>query len=238
MPTQKKVEFTSKANEEMYRSLEERDLEEKTSLGTPRRLLIQEPVGPFSGEWSSERAEAVNRHRADSMNRPRTNSVKSDVTMEDVSGNMPYMVNAQEVPKHPMFDGTTREDKRKFMVEYEEYFASVKPFLTSISAPQLVPVSHCIKITQKRFIAEYEIRKPMDEITEDEWILHFRACKEAERKDLSALDAKMARLKLDLSLGDATSMMNTLTMKIHETCDDMGLRQYVKDNDVKRIANK
>jgi hypothetical protein len=145
--------------------------------------------------------------------------------MEDVSGSMSYMVNAQEVPKHPMFDGTAREEKRAFMIEYEEYFDSLKPFLTSISAPQLVPVSQCIKINRFRLIAEYEICKPMDEITEDGWILHFRACKEAERKDLTALDAKMTKLKLDLSLGDATPMMSTLTMKIHHTCEELGLRQ-------------
>jgi hypothetical protein len=115
-----------------------------------------------------------------------------------------------------MFSGTTREEKRVFMRKYDEYFESLKPFLTCISAPQLVPVSHCIKITQKHLIAEFEICKSMDLITEDEWIQHFRSCKEAERKDLTVLDAKMAKLKLDMSLGDATSMMNTLTMKIYE----------------------
>jgi hypothetical protein len=68
-------------------------------------------------------------------------------------------------------------------------------------------VSACIDPWVKDFIATMEMGKPSNMVTEEEWILHFRSCLIAERKDLKLLDERVAKFKLDLTLGDATSMV-------------------------------
>ena len=85
-------------------------------------------------------------------------------------------------------------------------------------------------------MALFEIGKPENEITEEQWMQHFRASLIAENIDLEMLDAKMSKLKLNLSLGDATSMMSNLGMKIYKIADDLGLREYVQANDAKRMV--
>jgi hypothetical protein len=46
----------------------------------------------------------------------------------------------------------------------------------------------------------------------------------------------VAKYKLDLSLGDATSMMANLGMKIYKSADELGLKKYVEENDPKRMV--
>ena len=90
--------FTSKTSEEMYHSLEGH--EEGHVPVTPRRVVVMDPYGPFRGDFTRDRVD----------------SMMSNVEMEDVSG-APRMVNVQEVPKHPVFKGSTREEKRAFIQE-------------------------------------------------------------------------------------------------------------------------
>ena len=97
-------------------------------------------------------------------------------------------------------------------------------------------MSACIDPWVKNHIARFQIGKPVHEISEYEWIEHFNACKEAESYDLSLLDAKMMNLKLNVNLGDATSMMSQLSMKIYKISDSLGLTSYVEKNDPKRMV--
>jgi hypothetical protein len=156
----------------------------------------------------------------------------SKVEMEDVSG----FVNAQEIPKHPVFSGSTTEEKREFILRYNEYWNSLLPFNTTLNTPLVWPVLACIEPWVKEYIALFEIGKALDQISEQEWMEHFRACLVAERKDLKLLDDRVAKYKLDLSLGDATSMMANLGMKIYKAAGDLGLKKYVEENDPKRMV--
>jgi hypothetical protein len=92
-----------------------------------------------------------------------------------------------------------------------------------------------LNLGSRSTFALFEIGKPVDQISEQEW-MHFRACLVSERKDLKLLDDRVAKYKLDLSLGDATSMKASLGMKIYNAADDLGLKKYVEENDPKRMV--
>jgi hypothetical protein len=214
----KKQTFANKATADMFSSLDDVE-QEGNAPAMARRQRVMDPYGPFRGELTRERVK----------------SMVSNVEMEDVSGSTQF-VNAQEIPKHPVFSGSTTEEKREFILRYNEYLNSLLPFNTTHNTPLAWPVSACIEPWVKEYIALFEIGKPVDQISEQEWMEHFRACLVGERKDLKLLDERVAKYKLDLSLGDATSMMVSLGIKIYKAADDLGLKKYVEENDPKRMV--
>jgi hypothetical protein len=112
----------------------------------------------------------------------------------------------------------------------------MQPFYASGSAPLVIPFSSCLEVTTKNFIAKYLIKKPIQEISEFEWMTHFKECEIAERKDLAVLDAKMAKLKMNMALGDASSMVDSVSLEICRIAEDTGLLKYVEENDPKRMV--
>jgi len=155
--------------------------------------------------------------------------------MEDVSGDT-RVANAPALPKHPIFTGSTTKEKREFIQKYNLYYSTLLSYETTLNKPFVMPVSSCIDPWVKEHLARFEFGKTVGEILEVEWIEFFRASLKSERTDLAPLDAKMAKLRLNLQQPDASSMMTELVMKIYKTMDEHGLLEYVEAADPKRIV--
>jgi hypothetical protein len=156
--------------------------------------------------------------------------------MEDVSGSA-HMVNTNQLPKAPTFKGSTTAEKRQFIKDYNAYYDKLARFCTPSNTPMVYEVSACIDPWTRDFMARFEIGKEPKDVTEEEWVKHFEGSTEAEQKDVAVLDAAMAKIKLNLALADATSMMSSLTQKIYKTAEELGLKTFVEENDPKRMTN-
>ena len=214
----KSLKFESKTSEEMYRSLEEDE------EGAPRRVKMMDPEGPF-------------RRTQSEATKGRFRAMSSNISMEDVSGST-HLVNTNQLPKAPTFKGSTTAEKRQFIKEYNAYYDKLTRFCTPSNTPMVYSVASCIDPWVRDFMARFELGKDSaEDVTEEEWVRYFKGCEEAELKDVAVLDAAMAKIKLNLALGDATSMMSSLTQKIYKTAEELGLLVFVEKNDPKRMTN-
>ena len=214
--------FESKTTEDMYKNLPGSDEEKEDVAATPsttRRVQRLDPSGPFVGK----------------LTRDRVLSMVSNVDMEDVSGD-PRVANAPALPKHPVFSGSTTKEKREFIQKYNLYYSTLLSYETSYNRPFVMPVSACIDPWMKEHLARFEFARPLDQITETDWIDFFRESLISDRTDLSPIDAEMAKLRLDLKHADAPSMMTDLVVKIYKKLEEHGLVAYVETADPKRIV--
>ena len=213
----KKATFESQTSEDMFRELS--DVEEM-GRRAPKKLIRMDPYGPFEGEMTRERAVSM---------------MSNDVDMEDVSNDGRY-INAPHLPKPPTFSGFSTQEKRDFKLKYEAYYKQLLAFENAQSRPFLKPIWACIDPWVRDHIAQFEFGKEPHEVTDYDWIMYFKEAEVAENKDLRPLDTAMAKIKLDTSLPDATSMMAGLVMKVYKTMDEFGLKAYVQEADSKRIV--
>ncbi len=188
---------------------------------TPRRVIQRlDPQGPFFGE----------------MTRDRARSMQSNVEMEDVSGDS-RIANAPSLPKHPIYNGSTTKDKREFIQKYNLYYNTLLSYETTYNKPFIMPVSSCIDPWVKDLVARFEFKRPVAQISNDDWIEYFKKSLQVEKLDLKAMDVEMAKLSVDLGLPDAQSMMTSLVCKIYRKMEDQGAVDYVERVDMKRIVH-
>ena len=108
----------------------------------------------------------------------RARAATDNVEMEDVSGWHP--ANAPQLPAHPRYKGDSMQDRRKFMLEYESYLHALSAFETPHGKPFVMPVAACVETETMKLIAEYEMEKPLDSITKQDWISYFLIARHAD----------------------------------------------------------
>jgi hypothetical protein len=114
-------------------------------------------------------------------------------------------------PEAPMFSGSTKVQKSKFMDQYEAYaqetFANAQPGGTQI---HMVPLSACIGPLSIECSAYWEIGKNARDISEDDWKDYFLASRDCDPIDLMKLDTAVAKLKMNVALASAESRVSKL----------------------------
>ncbi|CAK4613836.1 unnamed protein product [Aphanomyces euteiches] len=76
-----------------------------------------------------------------------------------------------QLPTPPRYDGTTAMEKKKFMQLYQEYWFQCAALRQMGYQPYVMPIGACI--ARRIRIAKFDMRKPAELITEDEWIAYF-----------------------------------------------------------------
>jgi hypothetical protein len=119
----------------------------------------------------------------------------------------------QEAPKAPMFSGSTKVQKRKFMDQYTAYTREIH--VANAQKPggaQIQPalLSSCIDPLVIQRIAFWEIGKPSHELDEEDWKAYFLSAKDCDPVDMQKLDGAMAKLKMDIHLQSAESRVSKL----------------------------
>ncbi|KAG6616805.1 DEAD-box ATP-dependent RNA helicase 36 [Phytophthora cinnamomi] len=77
------------------------------------------------------------------------------------------------LPTPPVFRGSTAQDKQMFMKKYEAYYRQLSALETAFFRPFRMPVGACVEDERRRLIAQFDICKPLDDITEEDWIDYF-----------------------------------------------------------------
>ncbi|RHY87343.1 hypothetical protein DYB35_009849, partial [Aphanomyces astaci] len=133
---------------------------------------------------------------------------KEDV---DMGQNDVHLHNAPALPKNPTFKGSTKEERRVFMAAYNLYIGQTNALTANGVRPFIMPVRACIDPATKQRIAEWDMGKDPDDVSEGEWIAWF---KQGFDVDPRALDTLKKRIKsavvFDMSVPDADSRIGRM----------------------------
>uniref|UniRef100_H3HDZ8 WRKY19-like zinc finger domain-containing protein n=1 Tax=Phytophthora ramorum TaxID=164328 RepID=H3HDZ8_PHYRM len=161
---------------------------------------------------------------------------KSDVTMEDVSGDFGPVMNAPALPKPPRYKGSTMQERRDFLRAYNTYFAALRAFQTEHNRPFVQPVGSCIEQGTKEIIARFTFAKDWQDVTEDEWIAYFLQSKQTAFEDYAALDADMQKLSMDTTLAEAESRVNRLQANLYKILENHNMVDIMFQREQKKLV--
>ena len=161
-----------------------------------------------------------------------------DVEMEDVAPrNGEWRVtNAPALPAPPKYSGSTMQDRRKFMRQYDTYLYALTAFQTTNSQPFIMPVSASVSIRTKRLICKYEMEMPVDAVTEEQWLSYFREALVPEHEAYTTVDKAMEKLKMDVTLPEAKSRVGKLVADMHSILDDTNMDLVMPDKEPKKLV--
>ncbi|KAE8996537.1 hypothetical protein PR003_g19814 [Phytophthora rubi] len=149
----------------------------------------------------------------------------SDVSMTDVST---PVLNAPNLPAAPVYRGSTFEERRTFMRQYEAYTIALSVFQTPANRPFVMPVMACIDGDTRRRIAMFEFGCAPETITDEQWVQYFlEANVPVDRDNYLTIDEAMKSLRMNVKLKEAQSRMNQLQadmykiLEAHNLGDDM-----------------
>ena len=116
-----------------------------------------------------------------------------------------------EIPKAPKYNGCTKLEMRKFMDEYEQYRREVTLLNHACGTSKIgLMLGACIDAKAVQRLCYWELGKPYDEISEQDWIDYFCTAQEQEHIDLSKLKTAMGKLKMDTSIVNCPSRVMKL----------------------------
>ncbi|RHY80825.1 hypothetical protein DYB31_014355, partial [Aphanomyces astaci] len=90
---------------------------------------------------------------------------KEDV---DMGQNDVYLHNAPALPKNQTFKGSTKHNRRVFMAAYNLYIGQTNVLTANGVRPLIMPVRACIEPATKQSIAEWDMGKDPDDVSEGE----------------------------------------------------------------------
>ncbi|KAH9185693.1 hypothetical protein AeNC1_012332 [Aphanomyces euteiches] len=168
----------------------ERELE---TLRTQRDELLQQ-TNTFNHVDQTQHPEPS--IKSESMGVPRAENATYDHlgVMDHPMDRTNTLLSGFSAPKPPKFNGSSLDNRRAFALEYMEYVRAVMDVSGSTGMQiQLRPISTCIDGSVKEFVAEYHIQKPVDMISNDEWLEFFQAGLEHRNDQYSELETKIKR---------------------------------------------
>ncbi|RHZ07541.1 hypothetical protein DYB26_014959, partial [Aphanomyces astaci] len=122
-----------------------------------------------------------------------------------------YLHNAPALPKHPTFKGSTKEERRTFMVAYNLYISQTTALIVNGTKPFIMPVNACIDPVSKQRIAEWDMGKGPYEVTEADWVAWFRQGYDVDPRALDTLKKRIkAAVVFDMSVQDADSRIGKM----------------------------
>ncbi|OWZ15193.1 hypothetical protein PHMEG_00011216 [Phytophthora megakarya] len=140
------------------------------------------------------------------------------------------------LPKAPMFHGSTASEKQKFMKEYEAYWRQLSALETAFFKPLRMPVGACIKDESRSLIAMFDIRKPVSEITEAEWIHFFWEGHVEGDMDFEKVKTILASsLKKDTKQTDANSRVSKLVHQRYQRLEKENMEWMIKSEPKKVV---
>ncbi|ETW09256.1 hypothetical protein H310_01655 [Aphanomyces invadans] len=121
-----------------------------------------------------------------------------------------------ETRKVPVDPAVSKEDddmgqgiykgERTFMAAYNFYISQSNALTANGLRPFIMPVRACIEPATKQRIAEWDMDKDPEDVTEDEWIAWFMLAYQVDPRALDSLKKRIkAAVVFDMSITDADS---------------------------------
>ncbi|CAK4427774.1 unnamed protein product, partial [Aphanomyces euteiches] len=136
----------------------------------------------------------------------RAGDVADDTEDVDMGQGDGFLQNAPALPKNPTFKGSTKEERRPFMSAYNLYISQTNALTANGVRPFVMPVGACIDPVTKQRVAEWDMGKDPDDVTEGEWIEWFKLAYDVDPRALDGLKKRIAAaVVFDMSITDADS---------------------------------
>ncbi|GMF49635.1 unnamed protein product [Phytophthora fragariaefolia] len=137
----------------------------------------------------------------------------------------------------PVFRGSTAQDKQAFMKKYEAYCRQLSALETAFFRPFRMPVGACVEDERRRLIAVFDICKPLDDITEEDWIDYFWEGRIADELDFDKVKALMStKLSMDVQLADADSRVSMLAHEMYQLLEKENM-EWMVETEPKKIVS-
>ncbi|GMG14688.1 unnamed protein product [Phytophthora fragariaefolia] len=206
--------------------------------GSTRRLSARAVRGDSGGPFALPRREWV---------------PDEDVDMEDVSeevsaeakrnvGPSDPAVNKRvqtmpTLPTPPVFRGATSQEKQTFMKAYEAYCRQLAALETAFFRPFRMPVGACVEDERRRLIAMFDICKPLDSITESDWINYFWEGRISGELDFEKVKTMMSsKLRMDTRLADANSRVSKLAHEMYQLLEKENM-EWMIEGESKKVVH-
>ncbi|KAG9401136.1 hypothetical protein AC1031_009891 [Aphanomyces cochlioides] len=122
-----------------------------------------------------------------------------------------YLLNAPALPKNPMFKESTKEERRVFMSEHNVYINQTNALTANGVRPLIMPVSACIEPATKQRVAEWDMGKDPEDVSESEWIAWFKLAYDVGPRALETLKKRLTvAIVFDMSITDADSRIGRM----------------------------
>ncbi|CAK4244258.1 unnamed protein product [Aphanomyces euteiches] len=151
----------------------------------------------------------------------------------DSTGSLKY----QALPNQsaaPIYDGSTAAEKKTFMREYQQYWLLLISLQHQGFRPLILPIGSCIKDSRRRLIAKYDVCKPIDQFSEDDWKQYFNQGNDIGMIDCTRVDRQMGTLQLNTRLTDADSRISNLVHSMHLLLEKLSM-EFMADDEQKRV---
>ncbi|OWZ21916.1 hypothetical protein PHMEG_0003468 [Phytophthora megakarya] len=172
-----------------------------------------------------------------------------DVGMEDVSGNQgdegaqtpagpslnKRVQTMPTLPKTPSFRGSTSQDKQNFMKKYEAYCRQLSALETAFFRPFRMLVGACVEDERRRRFAMFDICKPLDEITESDWINFVWEGRVTGKLDFDNVKA-LVKWTMDVHLTDAYSRVSKLAHEIYQILKKKNMEWMIEEEPKKIVG--
>ncbi|CAK4781665.1 unnamed protein product, partial [Aphanomyces euteiches] len=122
-----------------------------------------------------------------------------------------FLQNAPSLPKNLTFKGSTKEERRAFMSAYNLYISQTNALTANGVRPFVMPVGACIDPVTKQRVAEWDMGKDPDDVTEGEWIEWFKLAYDVDPRALDGLKKRIAAaVVFNMSITDADSRIGRM----------------------------
>ncbi|ETV90176.1 hypothetical protein H310_14992, partial [Aphanomyces invadans] len=97
-------------------------------------------------------------------------------------------------PEAPTFTGYSMAARKVFAYQFAEYARAVAVVSASTNTTiQCRPIGTCIEAKSKLWIAKYHMQKPLDQITDHEWLSYFQHAMDHQDDRYAELEAKIRK---------------------------------------------
>ncbi|KAG9398174.1 hypothetical protein AC1031_014972 [Aphanomyces cochlioides] len=152
---------------------------------------------------------------------------------DDVNGPQPRAVSTAPTP--PTYNGTMSQEKKAFMRAYHQYWFQCASLHQLGYYPVVMPVGACVSDVRRRTIAKFELRKPADQISEQEWREYFHKANEVGIIDYARVDRAMKNLRLNTSLTNAPSRVAKLLHQLTIQLEQLSMESFL-ETEQKRVV--
>ena len=177
-----------------------------------------------SGRWGlfeekhSKRLEAVEAATAEAAQKP------WDRFLADSPKNSANLAGVQQVPMAPIYKGSTRKERRVFMDSYLSYARRLTVLNQGTGRELfLMPLAACVDHAVVARICEYDLGKPFEEVSEDDWRAYFQSACGTIRIDMEVVAQNMKSLAMNTKFADAESRVGRLLADFHAKLEEIDM---------------
>eukprot|EP00644_Phytophthora_capsici_P010646 jgi/Phyca11/104689/e_gw1.9.784.1 len=169
---------------------------------------------------------------------PRPMDVEEDeeVRNRSTSERSVTLATGVNMPVPPLYRGSSKREKRDFMDSYMVYRRRVDALNQGSQTRVFVmPIGACIEQSTLVRICRFELFKPEEQVSEDDWRRYFLDARQPDFLAYQQLDVSMKTLQMDTKLQDAESRLSRLLADFYGAVDGVNMECIIHE-DPKRVV--